>query len=394
MKKGSRRILIGQRIFIAWSRQLALVALLLATALSLRGYAQQVQIEVPISIRVDTTDPNVRAVYHLWKAYLNARPDSVYDNPYWSASEKSHYPNFDLAGKWMYRYSTGEVREWKPELLSVEKNGEFYELRTVFISPGEFDRTDRQQNIWGMMRVFAGQEKGAWKLFNAMPFVTRNYIRKTLGRFTFIESPAHLFNEILAKRTSQFADSVAKLFALILPEHIEFFVGNNQDELFDMIGVDCGLGGAEGFADQRNAQVFSGNGSEWYPHELTHVLFRQFDHCHIMLSEGIATYLGGSHKQTFRECLREANADLDSLPNISFKDLLEIRFRNGSTGLFYATGALFCHLANEKGGPAAVKLLLANGESNADLFARLEQVLGVKKEELDGYWKRELRKFR
>ena len=55
-------------------------------------FAQQSHIALYVNPDIDTSNVEISQVIHLWDNYLNAHPDSAFDNPYWLASEKQRYP--------------------------------------------------------------------------------------------------------------------------------------------------------------------------------------------------------------------------------------------------------------------------------------------------------------
>ncbi|TDE04210.1 hypothetical protein [Flavobacterium sandaracinum] len=62
-----------------------------------------------ISARVDTSKVVVKAVYQLYKNYLNSRPDSIYKNPNWKEEETEYYLKskilrVDRAANLMFNY--------------------------------------------------------------------------------------------------------------------------------------------------------------------------------------------------------------------------------------------------------------------------------------------------
>src|SRR3990172_4377767 len=83
-------------------RQIAyalLAALILATN---DGVGQSQHIVPSYTVRVDTIQSEVREVLRLFEMYLNSRPDSLYDNPFWSDRDKSRHPDFYAARAWIF----------------------------------------------------------------------------------------------------------------------------------------------------------------------------------------------------------------------------------------------------------------------------------------------------
>src|SRR6476661_11140960 len=98
-----------------------------------RTFGQKTKINVVIHARVDTTQREKKEVAVLWINYLNSNPDSLYDNPYWNKTEKTKFKNFDHYVPYMYQIPSKQLLSYyKPTILSIEKEGEHYGIRTLF----------------------------------------------------------------------------------------------------------------------------------------------------------------------------------------------------------------------------------------------------------------------
>src|SRR3954464_14778815 len=98
-----------------------------------KNFAQQTKIDVTIHSRVDTTKPEIKEVALLWINYLNSKPDSLYDNPYWNSAEKLKFRHFDFSMDYLYQFPSNEVLSYyKPTILSIEKEHDNYCIRTIF----------------------------------------------------------------------------------------------------------------------------------------------------------------------------------------------------------------------------------------------------------------------
>ena len=87
-------------------------------------FGQQTKIDVTIHSRVDTTQKEIKEVAVLWTNYLNAKPDSLYDNPYWNNAEKVRFNSFDLSTPYLYQFSSKKLLNYyKPTILSISIRG-------------------------------------------------------------------------------------------------------------------------------------------------------------------------------------------------------------------------------------------------------------------------------
>lgn len=97
--------------------------------------AEAETIPVQFTVRVDTTNADVGAVFRLWRDYLRSRPDSVRANPFWSEAEQRQYVDFDLSRKWVYP-EPHLLRYFVPRVLSIEPRGDKFEIRTLYLAEG------------------------------------------------------------------------------------------------------------------------------------------------------------------------------------------------------------------------------------------------------------------
>ncbi|WP_143815387.1 hypothetical protein [Longibacter salinarum] len=344
---------------------------------------------MPIAPRVDTTDADVKQVYQLWRSYLRSRPDSVYDNPHWSEEEKERYADFDISRRWTYGYEVGgrsihETYGLKPRVLSIERQDSLYAIRTLYAP----DDLAHAQEIYSLQRVYAGKENGAWKLYNALSVRTKDWNRARAGALRYIYPPGHTLNEKAAERSAAFVDSLEQAYDLPETEPITYYVARSYDEMARISGLDYAWDGNDGRAYLVNRQIFVGTASASYPHELVHMVFADYD-LHPLISEGLATYLGGIGDQSFHELV----ADVDQ--RVQQNDLTLERMISGRgvrARTRYVGGAVLVKAADEDGNETLTTFLsLANSKSG--IFEAMEQVLGVEREEASGFWQQKLREY-
>ena len=119
-----------------------------------------------------------------------------------------------------------------------------------------------------------------WQLANALPRVTRDWRRRDVGRITFWYAPGQKESFSKATETAQFVESVAKLFAVTPPAHIDAYVTASTDEAWRAVGLDFfpdGSGPDTGFGGRSIPPagiVLIGDPrvGEDYLHEFVHVV--------------------------------------------------------------------------------------------------------------------------
>lgn len=361
---------------------------LLLGALPARGQG----LDLPVSPRVDTTRAEIAEVHRLWRAYLSARPDSIRPNPYWSEAEQTRYGDFDLSRRWTYGYVTGGFRvhdglRIRPRVLSIEPDpqaGGAYSIRTLYAP----DDLDGFQGLFSVQRIYAHPEGGAWRLSNALPVLTRSWARRRAGLIEYVAPPEHVFNEAAVRRAATFADSVASRFGLRADRPVEYYVAPTASEMARILGLDYSWDPNDGRAYPENRQVFVGTGREDYLHEIVHALFGPLDAVPL-LSEGLATYLGGFGDQPFAQAAAAAAESLREHPALAFADVLGGQVP--SAQLLYVSGAALVEAVLGHGGPDALRRFLAVGTTPEGVYAGLAEVLGVPRAEADAFWRSRLR---
>ena len=356
-------------------------------------FGQQTNIDATIHSRVDTTQREIKEVAALWINYLNSKPDSLYDNPYWNNAEKIKFKKFDLSTPYMYQIPSQQLlNNYKPTILSIEKEGEHYGIRTIFSAEG-LQGEYRKSNPWCITKLFAVKEDGKWGLKNALPIITDQWNKKTVGKITFIYPPHHKFNNDLATKASEFCNEITEKFKLPEWEPFDFYITDSGDELGKLLNFDFYYAGyTTGIGMNDNRILLSGLGSEYYPHEFIHLIVPKQAR-HWIIEEGFATWKGGQGGKTFEESAELLANELAKNHTISFADILNKKW-GWQFSAFYTTGAILCNLAYEKGGVELVNELLKIPNDSGKLIDNLCLILTIEKKEFDVFWRTETLKFR
>jgi len=375
------------------------------------GYVEL--IDLPITVRVDTTDADVKAVYDLLRNFLSTRLDSLYDNPYWNDQEKKHYPEPYPARRIIFQ-NEDILHAFPPLVLSIEKEGEYYCTRTLFYREG-LEEPYKTSNPWAIQKLYAKKvelkkkkdkkDKKAdstsvadaetpsavkdstkkdtreYRLFDPLHVITKNWRHKRVGPIDYYYPLDYYFDISSANKMAQFCRGMCGKYGVPEVEPIEFYITRNVDEMASIVGLDFILGTSSGRSHAANGQVFSARGNEWYPHEVMHILLRDFKP-HYILMEGIATYEGGSMHKSFDSLVHELAEYFQHNDTITFQNILDSPYLEGGTTIFYSVGAVLCKMADQKGGAAAIKELLGASTDNDHLYQKIETVLGIKREDL------------
>lgn len=352
------------------------------------AYAQNATVDLTLHSRVDTTNKEVMEVVQLWKNYLSSSPDKIYDNPYWNEEEKAKYTDFDFTRAALYALPAEQLLNYyKPTLLSVEKDDVNYVLRTIFNAEG-LNGQYKKSNPWCITRVYAVKENGQWRLKNALPMITANWQRKTVGKITFIYPSEHNFNLEQALDAAAFCDEVTKKFQLNDWQPFDYYITKNGDELGELLGFDFFFTGyTTGKAMVESRILLSGIDSEWYPHEFVHMMVEDKSR-HRLIDEGFATWLGGATGKTFEENAAMLAEQLNANEKIGFCDILSHWGREFAA--FYTTGAIICKIVYEKGGIEAIKQLLNTPDDDEVLIRTVCEIMDINRNEFDSFIRREV----
>ena len=326
---------------------------------------------------LDTTalGAEATAVYRTWQAYLVSKAGRYSaragePSPHWVRSEQQHWPVYDLAGFYL---PDGAV----PEIVGVEQVGDEYRVTTRFHAS---DQDARRGMGWTPLTVtvYATRDSGEWRLANALPRHTATWRRDTVGPITYAFARDYPYNRSRARRAVAFADSVAEAFDVPRLAALTYYLAASADEVYGIMGLasDVTFGGAGGAAQPVNRMLFSGDPAvgEEYRHELAHLLLAPLccARTSYVVSEGVATWLGGTTGMDYATSVRGLAAFLASRPAVSLDSLLSGALPAAQV---YPAGAVLTHMVHEQGGVAAVKRLMSGGRTPTELRATLEQEL-------------------
>lgn len=350
------------------------------------------KIQVEIHFRVDTTKPEIKEIATLWTNYLNSEPDKISDNPYWNEEEKLKYKDFDFSRSLLYQVPSNQLlRQFIPKILSIEKEGDHYGIRTIYSADG-LEGEYRKSDPWAIQKIYAERENNQWRLKNSLPIITNNWNRKTIGKITFIYPPYHKFNEELAVKANEFCNQVNDEFKFPDWKPFDFYITQSGDELGRLLNFDffsAGYTTGVGFNEKRI--LLSGLGSEYYPHEFIHLIVPKFER-HGLIEEGFATWKGGQDRKTLEESVSLFANELSKNDTVTFLDVVNKTW-GWQYAAFYTTGAILCNSAYQKGGVKLVNELLKIPNDSEKLVENLCLIFDVEKKDFDVFWRNETLKL-
>jgi hypothetical protein len=364
----------------------AVAAVLLALRLAAQAPSE---VHVALGFGVDTERSPNREIFMLYQHYLAHRLDTIRPNPDWSSPEQQRWPVFDLVSGYVYQGFPNITIVHLAPAVGLDNT---YLIRALISS---VDDSTRDVRPLALYRVYAVRESGRWVLANALPRMTREWRRTTVGSITFWYPPTHTFARSRAQQTARFVDSLAHAYDLPVPA-TDYYFAVDLGETWRVLGLEFFPQGSDTVGGRSNTfdkLVFVGSSSagETYRHELAHVVLQPLVtqyHPPGMVMEGLMTWTGGSAGLSFSDLLPGLAGYLGRHPDVTLDTVLtHPPAREGSLDVGYDGAAALCAMVFEKGGNAAVLELLGAGASPAATLGRAAQILSVPPAGLDSLWR-------
>ena len=372
------------------------LCLVFVTGINFHLSAQTTLPQVQLNNGIDTTNSVYNAIYDYWKQYLNIvsiNADTPILKNYWAPSEISKYKTIDLIShdgffsQGFYSFPTQKL------ILSITKTQDStYIIRTACYHQNE----NNVINILGIINVGITINNGQYKLVNYLSVATNNWKNKVIGHINFLYPQDYVLNEIEAKKSSDFLDSIYHFFN-ITPRPVLYVVGKSCDEIMQIRGFDyiIGMGGDNkicGVFDSKNFIAYGGGLGAYYPHELVHVVNAYFRNSHELFLIGLSGLWGGHFGKPI---IYHAKRVLDFLDkkNIHEIDPLTFTQMDEYTAPCYVTGALLCKKILEKGGVSLLEKAMSYGTNSDDFYKAVNDILGIDKNKLPKYLVNELHKW-
>ena len=352
---------------------------------------------VSVGFGVDTTISDVRNIVGLVRAYL-AKPDSsARSRGLWGVSTEFDRRVGDIAG--------GTANQGLPATVVAAFPASLGD--SVYVVKILYARADSVRGVLplALERLYALRESGGpftFKLSSALPRLTKDWDRHSTKRITFWYEPGQRPNPERINRASHFVDSVARLFEVNPPQHLDVYIVKSFEDIYRTIGLDffpqpSGPGEGRGGLNLGSGVLMVGNPAigEAYFHEFVHAVLHDLPAGSALLAEGVATWLGGSQGRTPHEMYVLLNNYLQAHASLTLSGLLKSGFETGAktgTDLRYATGALIVEALYRKEGIGGVRKFYQIKGDNETLLRELAVQLKLREANdaaLDNWWRNE-----
>jgi hypothetical protein len=334
-----------------------------------------------------------------WIMYLKTKDNGDDTNCYWNINDRTKYgKETDYYLKDIGNSYYNGKQYYKPTILYLEKIADStFIIKTAFAhaEPNGFTK------LADIVDIMIIPEKGRLRLKSMLEYNLKknNYVTVVVGNITYCHREDYNINIKLAQKFDSLNNALSKLFDVEKAITFDYFLCKDSKELDNLRGFSFNYrvlnpqnGGLAYYS--KKPTVYSENNNEYFPHELIHLYVgKKFgDRYNNFFNEGVASLIG--------DCGYKANMPFDfHLKRIAnyiknnreynFSDFENLKSIDNITNMTYFTGALLCKIIYEKDGIKGLFKLLS---TDPDAYITLEQVLNLKKENIDTYIKTELKK--
>jgi hypothetical protein len=227
-------------------------------------------------------------------------------NKYWNPSDKNiaNNPVKDILFQEVSNYHNDSFY-YKPSIVNViriSNTPESYLVKFAFIGDGE-EGYKILKCMYNLVLTF--DQIGNFHFGVALHYQTKEWKKFEKGNMLFVVSPNKEPNRREIRRSVKFSKNMARLFDT-KPMNLTYYSCRNPIEVMKIKGYDyvpnMFFDTIGGMAEA--TVLYSGNNSEYYPHEIVHCyLAQRYSEGNWFVNEGLATFWGGTGGYTLDECL-------------------------------------------------------------------------------------------
>lgn len=335
---------------------------------------------------VDTTDKDTKEVIELFENYLASNLQNKERNPFWNSEEQDNHMNYDFLGS---EFQPSLYMGLSVHVLSIKFKNDICQIKAQFF----YVKEDKTPYILAIVNYLAKRENERYKLYNSLTYNKQNWNCTSIGVVDFYYPKYHKLDYEKAKKLNDFINQTCANFG-IQPKPFEYYLANDYDEIQALKGFDyyIGMGGkSKPSGKATNDKVYCGGLGEFYAHEVFHVQIDEyFPNKHFWVSEGIATFLGGSRGETLDWHMKRTNQYLQKHPEIDLTNMLKLKNLDSQTSYHYVLGGLIAKKIMDKGGWSLLKEFMSSGKLDEDYYKAIEKHLGINKFKLNDFLRQQL----
>jgi hypothetical protein len=319
-------------------------------------------------LNFQTTDSEKRAVFELWKAYLNS--DKV--DTFWAEADRKRFPRIDLLNNALGLDGSLYNIYFKCNVMGIYDMGSDYLIKSALYWNNEKD-SGSSVTLLAIINVLAIKENGEYKLSNYINYSTKNWMKKNIGRIKYRYPVEFPFDEYKARDANIFLDSLVRWLSISSMDTLNYFIPVNCTEGHKMVGYEYFEGDAKklnlcGYFDEVNNIIYSNSvAGEFYEHELVHVINKEFPNANLYFLTGLAAYINdaGSFGKSEKFHLRRY---LQLYPQQNLNKFYEISYLDDLTAPNYLFGAVICHSLLRRGGIKLLTQAMSKKLTNQELI--------------------------
>lgn len=319
-----------------------------------------------------------------WVNFLFESNDSLRAT-YWDTNDKNKLrSDYCLFEKLFYQMPKEmQLKYFPPYILSAEKFGNDYLIKTVFAQKeiSLSDTTSLNQNPVAIIDVIVLNKNGRFQLKNTLDFESIAYKKFSIGNINYFVHPLITIDTIACMNANQFCDSLSLVWhGHKLKEPINYYVTSGSESLGRLLGFDFAyFGMTYGYTLIDAKYLFSGTKDFNYKHELAHLITGNIKNK--LLSEGIATYYGGSYNESYSSLTKEFYKENYPLNDEKIYAIL----KHINNKKFYIFGALIVSEILELNGISELKKMINIENDDKALF---EYIYKLTKTNIEDFIKR------
>jgi hypothetical protein len=227
---------------------LYLLVILLITNFS---YSQEYNVNIRFSYWTDTiNNKDLIPIVKLYKNYLESRPDSLYDNPYWNKKEKQIFKYYDFSSNVIFHPDSWTAKSLYGNfivyLLKIEKKDSIFIIQSILIGDKLSDEWIKFNPV-AITRIAAIPEGKSYKLANAYTYDVKDWHLKNSKYIVYHYPLDTYYSDSLNLLNNQFCDNLIKRFGFKKPSMIELYSVDGVHEVGKLLGYDYYIyGNADG----------------------------------------------------------------------------------------------------------------------------------------------------
>lgn len=352
--------------------------------------AQNITTDINLKSNLDLF--NLNEPYNLWLNFLNSKNQKE-ASKYWNTEEIEKYSDSTYC-----TFTDLDIFSFKDIVKTLQQGIHILNITqkdSLYKITSEFRITYPNDSIFtvAIFYVYAKKDNrtNELKLYNPLPINLKLYTNSTQYKnIKFTYPKTHNFNKKLAKKQYKTIKSLASTYHLPLNNYNYIFCDDmntlNKIKGYDYKFSHIGFEFPSGNADVKNKVAYQAGNNEYAPHEVIHLLINEeWTNTHGWFIEGFCTYYGGAGGKELDFHINKLSSHLIKNPDINLNNMLDYINLDDETDYRYVLGGYFIKLAYEKGGSELVLKLMNQGKSEKDFYTTIENVLGIKREDLNSF---------